>query len=75
MASVTTFLAHKSERQTIFFCKPSIYLKKKTHTQNTYTIMSMSAYVHSIISLVHMDKKDSFDAIIPSGLLAQNIKQ
>jgi len=74
MASVTTFLAHKSERQT-FFLQTKHLLEKKTHTQNTYTNMSMSAYVHSIISLVHMDKKDSFDAIIPTGPLAQNIKQ
>jgi len=59
-----------------FFANQALTWKnKKTHMQNTNTNMSMSAYVHSIISLVHMDKKDSFDAIIPSGPLAQNIKQ
>jgi len=42
-----------------FFLQTKHLLEKKTHTQNTYTNMSMSAYVHSIISLVHMDKKDS----------------
>jgi len=53
-----------------FFANQALTWKnKKTHMQNTNTNMSMSAYVHSIISLVHMDKKDSLIQSSPVNCL------